>query len=48
MMLGADGATIGTFNVPLETRIRSAGRDAVWVTETDADGLEDIVKYRLQ
>jgi hypothetical protein len=47
LILDASGDPIGTLLLPASSRVRQATAARVWVTETDADGLSSVVRYRL-
>ena len=47
LVLNDRGEPIGEVLVPFATRVRQATRSHIWVTETDADGLSDVVRYRV-
>ena len=41
------GNPIGQLKVPRNVRIKVASRAAIWATETDDDGMQHIVRYRI-
>ena len=47
LILNSDGEIIGDLLVPHSMRIRQATASRIWVTATDADGLSDVVRYRV-
>lgn len=47
-VLAPDGKVIGVVDVPRNVTIRSARRDQIWSTETDADGLESVTRYSVR
>jgi len=47
LILDDRGEPIGELLVPPSTRVRQATASRIWVTETDADGLSDVVRYRV-
>jgi hypothetical protein len=46
-MLDAKGNRSAKLTVPRNVDIKVASRDAIWATETDDDGLQHIVRYRV-
>lgn len=46
-ILSSAGDPVGELLVPSSTRVQQATASRIWVTETDADGLSDVVRYRL-
>jgi len=46
-MLDDRGNPIGQLRVPRNVRIKVASRAAIWATETDDDGMQHIVRYRI-
>ena len=48
LALSSRGDPVGELGVPAATRLRQASASHIWVTETDADGLSDVVRYRLR
>ena len=46
-VLDGSGNQVGQLKVPRNVRIKVASRDALWATETDDDGLQHIVRYRI-
>jgi hypothetical protein len=46
LILDGSAEPIGSLQVPAGTRVRQASATHVWVTETDADGLSSVVRYR--
>jgi hypothetical protein len=46
-VLNASGAITGSLRVPRTTEIKVASATTIWVTETDSDGLQHIVRYRV-
>ena len=46
-VLGATGTPIGRIVLPRNVRVEQASRDFIWATETDEDGLQHIVRYRV-
>lgn len=48
LILNGRGDPIGSIVLPGSSRVRQASASHVWVTETDADGLTSVVRYRLQ
>lgn len=47
LILSSDGDPVGELLVPGSTRVQQASATRIWVTETDADGLSDVVRYRV-
>ena len=47
IVLDGRGSVAGTMSVPRNLRILAASLDALWATETDDDGLQHIVRYRI-
>lgn len=47
LVLDRRGEPVGSLVVPRTTRVRQASTTHVWVTETDADGLSSVVRYRI-
>lgn len=47
LILNGRAEPIGTLMLPASTRVRQATGTHVWVTETDADGLSSVVRYRI-
>ncbi|NUQ12819.1 MAG: hypothetical protein HUU26_10925 [Gemmatimonadaceae bacterium] len=47
LVLDRRGEPVGSLVVPRTTRVRQASATHVWVTETDADGLSSVVRYRI-
>jgi hypothetical protein len=47
VVLDAGGNAAGTVLVPRSLRILVASLDAVWASETDEDGLQHVVRYRI-
>lgn len=43
----AKGNSIGSFRVPRNIQIIAASRDQVWATETDDDGLQSVIRFRV-
>jgi hypothetical protein len=46
-MLDAKGTVVGTVMLPADVSLATADTHAIWGYETDADGLQGIVRYRL-
>lgn len=46
-VLGGSGAPIGRLTLPRNIRVQQASRDVLWATETDEDGLQHIVRFRV-
>jgi len=46
-VLDGTGNLVAQLKVPRNVRIKVASRDAIWATETDDDGLQHIVRYRV-
>lgn len=46
-VLDAQGNVVGSLMVPRNLQVMAASRDALWGTETDDDGLQHIVRYRV-
>lgn len=46
LILNGRAQLIGTLMLPTTTRVRQATASQIWVTETDADGLSSVVRYR--
>ena len=46
-MLDEKGSLSAKLTVPRNVEIKVASRDAIWATETDDDGLQHIVRFRL-
>lgn len=47
-VLTPEGKAIGVVEVPRNVTIRSARREQIWCTETDADGLESVTRYSVR
>ncbi|HSA56894.1 MAG TPA: hypothetical protein VLE53_14380 [Gemmatimonadaceae bacterium] len=47
LILNGRAEPIGMLLLPTSTRVRQATATRVWVTETDADGLSSVVRYRV-
>ena len=47
LVLDRDGEPVGTVTMSTRSVIRQATASRVWVTETDADGLASVVRYRV-
>lgn len=47
LMLAPDGATVGRVVVPPSMRIMVAEASTIWGVESDSDGVESIVRYRI-
>jgi hypothetical protein len=47
LMLDGQGSVAGRFTVPRSIVLAVASRDQVWAIETDDDGLQHIVRYRV-
>jgi hypothetical protein len=47
LILDGRAQPIGSLQVPMSTRVRQASATHVWVTETDADGLSSVVRFRV-
>lgn len=47
LALSSGGEPVGQLLVPNSTRLQQATAARIWVTETDADGLSDVVRYRV-
>lgn len=47
IVLDAGGSEIGRLEVPGNIRIMVASRASVWAIETDGDGLESVVRFRV-
>jgi hypothetical protein len=45
--LDARGNPAGVITLPRNVRVMVASRDTIWATETDEDGLQHIVRYRV-
>lgn len=41
------GNSFGSFRVPRSIQIIAASRDKAWATETDDDGLQHVVRFRV-
>jgi hypothetical protein len=48
LILNGRGDQIGTLLLPRTSVVRQATASRIWVTETDADGLTSVVRYRVQ
>jgi hypothetical protein len=47
LMLDGQGSVTGRVTVPRGIALAVASRDQVWAIETDDDGLQHIVRYRV-
>lgn len=47
-LLTPEGKAIGVVDVPRNVTGRSARRDQIWGTESDADGLESVTRYAVR
>jgi hypothetical protein len=47
LVLDAQGTLAGRLTVPRNIDLKVASRDVIWATETDDDGLQHIVRYRV-
>ena len=47
LVLNAKGSPVGQVKVPENVDLKVADRHNIWGLETDADGLEGIVRYRI-
>lgn len=47
LVLDNGGDPVGALLLPASTRVRQASATHIWVTETDADGLSSIARYRV-
>lgn len=47
LVLDSRGDSVGSLLVPATTRVRQASATHIWVTETDADGLSSVARYRV-
>jgi hypothetical protein len=46
-VLDGQGNPIGRVSIPWSVEVQVASRTAIWGVETDDDGIEHIVRYRL-
>ena len=47
VVLNAVGTVVASVPLPAQSRVQQATSSHVWVTETDADGLTSVVRYRI-
>lgn len=47
LVLDSRGEQVGRVTVPRNVQVLAASRESVWATDTDEDGLQHIVRYRI-